>query len=404
VKSAVDGGDSSMNYDFDKRLDRTNKASYKWDQSVKLFGREDILPLWVADMDFEAPKEVVEAIKHRAGQGVYGYTFRTQAYYDAIVGWLSRRHGWTIQQDWISSSPGIVPALSLMVQAFTEPGDGIIVQSPVYYPFYDVIKMNGRVVVDNPLILEDGYYTIDFEQLTEQAKAGAKMLLLCSPHNPGGRVWKKEELERIGVICETYNVLVVVDEIHHDLVFSGHKHVPFASLSEALANRSITCIAPSKTFNLAGLQAATIIIPNEQLRQKYNQLLKTLSLHMESFFGITAIESSYTYGDEWLDQLLVYLEGNLNALLAYIHEHLPQVKVIKPEGTYLVWIDCTSISTDPSVLKSLMFEKAGVAFSEGSVFGKQGAGYLRINMACPRSLLIEALEKFSAAVNSVVET
>ncbi|WP_373229049.1 MalY/PatB family protein [Cohnella sp.] len=388
-----------MRYDFDKRVDRTNKASYKWDQSEKLFGREDILPLWVADMDFEAPKEVVDAITRRAEQGIYGYTIRTQAYYDAITGWLSRRHGWSIPQDWISSSPGIVPALSLMVLAYTEPGDGIILQSPVYYPFYDVIKMNGRVVIDNPLILKDGYYTIDFELLEKQAQAGAKMLLLCSPHNPGGRVWKKEELQRIGEICLKYNVLVVVDEIHHDLVFSGYKHVPFASLSESFSNNSITCIAPSKTFNLAGLQAASIIIPNEQLRYKYNTLLKTLSIHMESFFGLTAIESSYTHGDEWLDQLLDYLEGNLNVLMDFVQTHLPQVKVIKPEGTYLVWMDCTNISSNPRVLKQLMFEKAGVAFSEGSVFGKQGAGYLRVNIACSRSLLVEALEKFSSAVH-----
>lgn len=393
-----------MKYDFDKRLDRTNKASYKWDQSKKLFGREDILPLWVADMDFEAPKEVVAAITERAEQGIYGYTVRTQAFYDAITGWLFRRHGWSIKQEWISSSPGIVPALSLMVLAFTEPGDGIILQSPVYYPFYDVIKMNGRKVVDNPLILEEGYYTINFEQLEQQAQAGAKMLLLCSPHNPGGRVWKKEELQRIGDICLKYNVLVVVDEIHHDLVFSGHKHVPFASLSDAFLNNSITCIAPSKTFNLAGLQAASIIIPNEQLRLKYNALLKTLSIHMESFFGLTAIQSSYTHGDEWLDQLLVYLEDNLTALMEYVQQHLPEVKVIKPEGTYLVWMDCTSISSDPGELKELMFDKAGVAFSEGSVFGKQGAGYLRINIACPRSLLIEALEKFSSAVHSSAQT
>lgn len=388
-----------MKYDFDKRLDRTNKASYKWDQSEKLFGREDILPLWVADMDFEAPKEVVDAITQRAKQGIYGYTVRTQAYYDAIMGWLSRRHGWSIQQDWISSSPGIVPALSLMVLAFTEPGDRIILQSPVYYPFYDVIKMNGRTVVDNSLVLEDGYYTFNYDQLEEQAQAGAKMLLLCSPHNPGGRVWKKEELERIGEICLKYNVLVVVDEIHHDLVFAGHKHVPFASLSEAFLNNSITCIAPSKTFNLAGLQAASIIIPNEQLRHTYNSLLKTLSIHMESFFGLTAIESSYTHGDEWLDQLLNYLEGNLDVLMDFVQKRLPQVKVIKPEGTYLVWMDCTSISNDPKVLKQLMFEKAGVAFSEGSVFGKQGAGYLRVNIACSRSLLLEAMERFSSAVH-----
>lgn len=390
-----------MKYDFDKRLDRTHTASYKWGQSEKLFGRADILPLWVADMDFEAPKEVVSAISRRAGEGIYGYTIRTQGFYDAIIGWLSRRHQWSIKQEWISSSPGVVPALSLMVLAFTQQGDGIIVQSPVYYPFYDVIKMNGRNVVDNPLILEDGRYSIDFELLEQQARQGAKMLLLCSPHNPGGRVWRREELERVGEICLKYNVLVVADEIHHDLVFSAHKHVPFAAISEAFAQNSLTCIATSKTFNLAGLQAASVIIPNEDLRRKYNALLKTLSLHMESFFGLTAIESSYTYGDEWLDQLLVYLEGNLDFLLDFMEQNIPQVKVIKPEGTYLVWIDCTSISSDPQALKELMFDKAGVAFSEGSVFGKQGAGFLRINIACPRSILVEALKKFSAALNAI---
>jgi cystathionine beta-lyase len=387
-----------MKYDFDKRIDRTNKATYKWDQSEKLFGRSDILPLWVADMDFEAPKEVVEAITQRAEHGIYGYTIRTQSFYDAIIGWLSRRHHWSILQEWITSSPGVVPALSIIVQSFTEPGEGIILQSPVYYPFYDIIKMNGRTVVDNPLILEDGHYSIDFELLEQQARNGAKMLLLCSPHNPGGRVWKREELKRIGDICLKYNVLVVADEIHHDLVFSGHKHVPFASLSESFAQISVTCIAASKTFNLAGIQAASVIIPNEEIRRKYNASLKTLSLHMESYFGLTAIESSYTYGDEWLDQLLEYLEGNLNALLEFAEKHLPQVKIIKPEGSYLVWMDCRSISDNPQVLKQLMFEKAGVAFSEGSVFGKQGAGFLRVNIACPRSILMEALEKFSAVV------
>ncbi|RED63871.1 MalY/PatB family protein [Cohnella lupini] len=393
-----------MKYDFDKIIDRTGTASYKWDQSEKLFGRPDILPLWVADMDFEAPKEVVEAITRRAEQGIYGYTVRTQSFYDSIVGWLSRRHGWNIEQDWISSSPGVVPALSLMVLAFTEPGDGIILQSPVYYPFYDVIKMNGRTVVDNPLILEDGRYSIDFGLLEQQAKAGAKMLLLCSPHNPGGRVWTREELTRIGGICSKYGVLVVADEIHHDLVFSGRKHVPYASISEEFSQHSVTCIAPSKTFNLAGLQTASVIIPNEEIRRKYNALLKTLSIHMESYFGLTAIESSYTHGDEWLDQLLEYIEGNLNAFSEFIKERLPQVKVIIPEGTYLVWMDCTAISDKPQELKRLMFNEAGVAFSEGSVFGKQGEGYLRVNLACRRSLLMDALERFSLAANSAIIT
>ncbi|MGX4584473.1 MalY/PatB family protein [Paenibacillus chitinolyticus] len=387
-----------MKYDFDKRIDRTGTASYKWDQSEKLFGRSNILPLWIADMDFEPPKEVVEAIKRRAEHGIYGYTMRPQSYYDAIVGWLSRRHGWRIEQDWLSSSPGVVPALSLAVQTFTQPGDGVILQSPVYYPFYDVIRMNGREVMNNPLILRDGRYEMNFELLEKQAAAGAKVLLLCTPHNPGGRVWTRGELERVAEICTKHGLLVVADEIHHDLVFSGHKHVPYASLSEACAQHSITCIAPSKTFNLAGLRAAAVVIPNADIRRQYNTALKTLSIHMESYFGLTATEVSYTHGDEWLDQLLVYLEGNRDALLAYVTEHLPQVKAMSPEGTYMVWLDCTAISDKPAELKQLMFDKAGVAFVEGSLFGEKGAGYLRVNLACPRSLLLKALDKFAGAI------
>ena len=391
-----------MKYDFDKLIDRTGTASYKWDQSEKLFGRADVLPLWVADMDFRPPQEVVDAIVARAEQGIYGYTIRSQGYYDAIIGWLERRHGWSIKQEWLSSAPGIVPALSLMVQAFTNPGDGVILQSPVYYPFYDVIKMNGRSVVDNALILQDdGRYAMDFDLLEQQAQGGAKMLLLCTPHNPGGRVWTREELERVAEIARKYDLLVVADEIHHDLVFSGHKHIPFASLSEDAAQRSITCIAPSKTFNLAGLQVAAVVIPDEGRRTKYNALLKTLSIHMESYFGITAMESSYKHGDEWLDQLLAYLEGNLNSLTDFVAERLPQIKLIRPEGTYMAWLDCNAISGSPQQLKKLMFEKAGVAFTEGSIFGKQGNGYLRVNFACPRSLLLQALEQFATAVNQI---
>ncbi|MFC5701204.1 MalY/PatB family protein [Cohnella faecalis] len=387
----------SQTYDFDRYIDRTGKASYKWDQSEKLFGRADVLPLWVADMDFEPPKEVVDAIVARAKEGIYGYTIRTEGYYEAVAGWLSRRHGWTIRHEWVTSGPGIVPALSIAVQAFTEPGDKIILQSPVYYPFYDVIRMNDRIVVDNALILTDGQYRIDFELLERQAADGAKMLLLCSPHNPGGRVWKEEELRKIGEICQKHGVLVIADEIHHDLVFSGHKHVPYATLGPSFEQASITCIAPSKTFNLAGLQAASVIIPNAELRRKYNYLLKTLSLHMESYFGLTAVETSYKHGEEWLEQLLVYLEGNRDALLEYVEKHIPSVKAIKPEGTYMVWLDCRAISEDPQTLKKLMFEKAGVAFSEGSVFGTQGAGFLRVNLACRRELLLEALRLFSEA-------
>ncbi|EFM10015.1 aminotransferase class I and II [Paenibacillus curdlanolyticus YK9] len=392
-----------IKYDFDKVINRYGTASYKWDQSEKLFGRADLLPLWVADMDFEPPHEVVEAIKERANQGIYGYTIRTKGYHEAVEGWLLRRHGWQIQHDWISSSPGVVPALSLVVQAFTKPGDSVILQSPVYYPFYDVIRMNDRVVVDNALVLKEGRYEMDFDLLEKQAAEGAKLLLLCTPHNPGGRVWTREELERVAEICIKHGVLVVADEIHHDLVYSGHKHTPFSALSEEIAQQTITCIATSKTFNLAGLQAATVIIPNDKIRNKYNYLLKTLSIHMESYFGLTAVESAYNHGDEWLDQLIPYLEENVNLVLAFVQKRLPQIKAMKPEGTYMVWLDCRAISEDPQKLKKLMFEQAGVAFSEGSVFGKQGAGYLRINVACPRSILTEALERFAAAIEAIGE-
>ncbi len=386
-----------MKYDFDKVTDRRNTACYKWDQSEKLFGDKDVLPMWVADMDFQAPPEVVEAIVRRAEHGIYGYTVRPQSYYDAIIGWQRRRHGWELEQDWISSSPGVVSALSLMVEIMTEPGDKVILQAPVYYPFYDVIKMNGRTVANNPLRLEDRRYTMDFDQLEQMLDSRTKLLLLCNPHNPGGRVWTREELERLGEICLKHGIFVVSDEIHEDLVFKGRRHIPFASISEAFAQNSATCTAPSKTFNLAGLQTSNVIIPNPQIRRAYNHRLKALSIHMEGYFGETAVESCYTHGDEWLDQLMAYLQDNLDYLLDYFQRHLPQVKVMPPEGTYLVWVDCRGLSTDVQALKELMYNKAGVAFNEGSSFGKEGEGFLRINIACPRSLLKEGLRRFVSA-------
>jgi cystathionine beta-lyase len=387
-----------MKYDFDRVIDRTGTASYKWDQSEKLFGHSDVLPLWVADMDFEPPQEVVDEIRRRAKQGVYGYTIRTPEYFEAVSGWLKRRHHWDIRHEWITSSPGVVPALSLIVHTFTQPGDKVILQSPVYYPFYDVIKMNGRNVVDNALVLRDGRYEMDFDLLENQAADGAKLLLLCSPHNPGGRVWTREELTRIGDICVSHGVLVVADEIHHDLVFRGHEHIPFAGIKDEFAQISFTCIATSKTFNLAGLQAASVIIPNDELRRLYNQTIKTFSIHMESYFGLSSVVAGYTHGDEWLEQLIDYLQGNLTYMLDFVANRLPEISVIRPDATYLVWMDCRAISEDPADLKKLMYDEARVAFTEGSVFGKQGEGYLRVNIACPRSILAEALERFASAV------
>jgi len=389
-----------MKYDFDRVIDRRGTYSYKWDQSEKLFGRADILPLWVADMDFEPPQEVKDAILARARQGVYGYTIRPDAYFEAICGWMRRRHGWEVRREWIVPVPGVVPALSLCVYAFTEPGDKVIIQTPVYYPFFDVIRMNGRTIVENPLVLREGRYEMDFARLERQAAEGAKMIILCSPHNPGGRVWSREELKKLGDICVRHGVTIVADEIHHDLVLPGHKHIPLASIDDRLAENTITCVAPTKTFNLAGLMAAATIIPGERLRRRFEHAVKTFSLHMESYFGVAAVIASYTHGDEWLDQLLQYLQGNLDYLTEFMRNRLPEIRVMKPEASYLVWIDCRSISSDPADLKKLMYEEAGVAFNEGSIYGEAGKGYLRVNIACPRSVLAEALGRFAAAVEA----
>lgn len=390
-----------LRYNFDKVIDRRNSASYKWDQSEKLFGNANILPLWVADMDFQPPQEVVDIVKERAALGIYGYTFRTQGYYDAIMAWQKKRHGWNVSQSWIASSPGVVTSLSLLVDLLTEPGDAVILQSPVYYPFYDVIRMNERKIVKNPLVLKDGQYRIDFEHLETLMREGARCMLFCSPHNPGGRVWTEDELRQLGALALRYNVKIISDEIHEDLVFKPHRHIPLASLSEDLAEITATCIAPSKTFNLAGLQSSCVLIPNAKLKRAFEHKLKTLSIHMDSYFGGAATEASYRHGEEWLDALMEYLERNLNFLMSFFKRELPQCNVIKPEGTYLVWVDCSAISSDPERLKRLMYDEAKVAFNEGSMFGEEGKGFLRINIACPRSILEQGLRQFAEAAQQM---
>lgn len=386
-----------MKYDFNRVIDRRNTRSYKWDQSEKLFGEQDILPLWVADMDFESPAAVKDALLRRIQEGVYGYSVPSDSYKEAIVKWYARRHDWEISPEWIADSPGIVTTLSLSVELFTNPGDAVILQSPVYYPFYDVIKMNDRQVVSNPLLLKGGHYEMDYNQLEGLMKDGAKLLLLCNPHNPGGRVWSREELLRLGELCLKHGVTVISDEIHCDLALPGHKHIPFASLSPELADITLTALAATKTFNLPGLQTSYIVASNPQLRRKFEQRIKALSLHMSSFFAPEAVEAAYNEGEEWLDGLLEHTAGNAAYAVAYLQEHLPQVKPMMPEGTYLLWVDCRGLGLDISGLKNLMYHEAKVAFNEGSVYGPEGEGHLRINLACPRSILVEALERFSRA-------
>ncbi|MFA9398216.1 MAG: MalY/PatB family protein [Clostridiaceae bacterium] len=384
-----------MKYDFDKITDRHNTNSVKWD-----LGEKDIIPMWVADMDFQVSKPVKDALMKVVEHGVFGYSFCQDKYYDAIINWQKNRNQWNVSKDWIIYSPGIVPAVNILIRALTQTGDKVIVQTPVYYPFFKAINNNGCQIEKNPLKYEDGKYLMDFEDLENKAKdPRVKLLILCSPHNPVGRVWTKDELTKLGKICLDNDVLVISDEIHSDLIYKGNKHTPFASISEEFSKNSITCMAPSKTFNLAGIQVSSIIIPNYKIRKLVTTALENDNLNMPNIFAIASFEAAYNYGEEWLEQLLEYLEGNLNFLIKFVEEKLPMVDVIKPEGTYLVWMDFRKITKDQNVLEDLMLKKAKVWLDEGYIFGDEGIGFERINIACPRSVLEDALNKIALLGN-----
>jgi len=391
-----------MKYDFNKIVDRSKYHSVKWDELETVFGAKDVLPMWVADMEFKSPKPVIEAIKKAAEHGIYGYTSRPDSYYQAIIDWIEKKHHWKVKKDWLAYSPGVVPGLSFIIRAFTQPGDKVIVQPPVYYPFFQAIECNGCHIVNNPLKVENNKYVMDFEDLEKKIDdPRIKILILCSPHNPVGRVWQKEELSRLGEICIKYNLMVVSDEIHADILFTGYKHTPFASISRGFAQNSITCTAPSKTFNLAGLQTSTIIIPNKKYYEIYNNMLNSLGLKENNYFGLVALEAAYRCGEEWLNQLLFYLNENLEFLIKYFKERIPKIKVIKPEGTYLVWLDCRQLGFNTKELNNLIIKKAKVALDDGYWFGKEGEGFMRINIACPRPFLKEGLERIERAVNGL---
>lgn len=384
--------------DFNELPNRRGTLSYKWDQGEKLFGDPEVLPLWVADMDFKCSPAIVEAVEKRASQGIYGYTIRTEEYVGAIVDWFQSRHSWPIKASWLTDSPGVVPSLSIAVRTLTQPGDEGIVMSPVYNPFYDVIVKNGRIVADSPLVLQDGRYEMDYVRLESLMQGGAKLLLLCSPHNPGGRVWTREELIKLGELCIQYGVRVVADEIHCDLVFQGHRHSPFASLSPALAEITVTCLAPSKTFNIPGLQTSFVVISNPELKRSFDGEIAALSIGSVNFFGPAATIAAYTEGEPWLQAVLTYVKDNQDYAVQYLEERLPGLASIQSEGTYLLWVDCRALGLSSTDLKRLMYREAKIAFNEGSIYGKSGEGFLRINLACPRDVLAEALKRFAEAV------
>lgn len=387
-----------MTYEFNERTMRRGTLSYKWDQGQTLFGDDEVLPLWVADMDFKCSPAIIQAVTERAAQGIYGYTIRTKEYLNAITGWFQRRHGWNVDESWLTDSPGVVPSLSLAVQSLTEPGDEIILQSPVYNPFYDVIQRNGRKLAESPLLLKKGRYEMDYEKLETLMSGGAKLLLLCSPQNPGGRVWTKEELVRLGDLCVKYDVKVIADEIHCDLILPGHQHFPFASLSEQFAERTITCLAPSKTFNMPGLSTSFTVISNPRLKRRFDERIHALSIGSVNFFGPPATIAAYNESEPWLDALLTYIAANQEFAISYLSDHLPALVPVRSEGTYLLWLDCRSLGLDSKELKQLMYKEAKIAFNEGSIYGHEGEGFLRINLACPRDLLAEALDRFASAV------
>ncbi|MFZ5967295.1 MAG: MalY/PatB family protein [Bacillota bacterium] len=391
-----------MKYDFDTIIDRTSNYSAKYDELEMKFGRADLLSMWVADMDFRSAKPITDAVKDRAGQGIYGYTSRPDSYFEAIKSWYKRRYDWDIKKDWIIHSPSVVTSLSIIMREFTKPGDKIIVQSPVYYPFFHVVQDNDRELVFNPLKKVGEDYVMDYEDLEKKIDGKVKYLMLCNPHNPVGRVWTKEELIKLGDICIKNNIKVISDEIHGDLVFGGKKYIPFASISEAFAMNSITCLSATKTFNIAGLQASTVIFPDQKDYEKFERLLGILDLKRNNCFSLVAVEAAYRDGEEWLDQLLAYLEENIAFVIDYCKKNIPGVRPNRPEGTYLVWMDCKDLGLDHEKLNDFMIHKAKIALDSGTWFGEEGNGYMRMNIACPREILKEGLNRIEKAVREVL--
>jgi cystathionine beta-lyase len=383
-------------FNFDKIVERRGTASVKWDMRKTIFNNENVLPMWVADMDFETPECIVKAVQKRAAHPVYGYSFMEDNYFDAFINWVKRRHQWEIEKEWILFSPGIVTAVNASVMAFSEKGDGVIIQPPVYFPFFDAVSNNERILLNNNLLYVDQSYKIDFDDLEVKAKE-AKMILLSSPHNPVCRCWTKEELIRLGKICFENDVIIISDEIHADLILPNFKHIPLASLSDELAEITVTCMAPSKTFNVAGFFTSQVIIKNEKLRERFFKVMEKMHLTYANLFGIVASEAGYSKGDEWVDEMMKYVNGNYELLQNYLLKELPKLKLIKPEATYLAWIDFNELGLTDDEIKNKLIKEASLGLNEGIIFGKNGSGFMRMNLATPRSNVQKALDLLKKA-------
>lgn len=386
-------------YNFDEIIDRSGTNCIKKDLLKERFGREDLIPLWVADMDFKTPDFIMEAIRKRCEHEILGYTFAGEEYYGSIVNWLKEKHGWSVDKSMIGFVPGIVPALAMCVNCFTKPGDKVIIQPPIYPPFFSVPKLNGRIVVNNPLISENGTFHIDFEGLESVCDSDTNMLLLCNPHNPGGKAWSEEELKRLAEICEEKGIFVVSDEIHADLILPGKKHVPFASVSKKAAMMSITLMAPSKTFNVAGTGTSFYVAENPDIKNKFASFLAKNEFAHGSIFAYTVTQAAFENGMDWLKQVTEYIQKNIDFVDDYLKKNIPSIKAIIPDASFLVWLDCRELNLKQSDLVSLFINDARLALNDGTSFGEEGEGFMRLNVGSPLSVLEKALNQLKEAID-----
>jgi len=390
-----------MTFNFDEPINRLDTDCLKYDGMERYFSRPDAIPMWVADMDFKTAPCIIDALKKRLDHEVLGYSFKPERYFNSIINWMQKRHNWHIKKEWITFSPGVVAGFTLAIEHLTRPGDKIIVQPPVYFPFFSSITDTGRQLVHNPLKLENGRMMMDFEDLKSKITPDVKMILISNPHNPGGSVWSRDELRQLGELCVKNQVIIISDEIHSDLIFRPNKHVPLASISEEIAQNTITLMAPSKTFNVAGLTTSLVVISNHQLLNNYNKGLNTAHLHMGNIFGTESLIAAYSQGELWLEELLNYLKGNVDMVSHFIQQRIPKLKVIIPEATYLIWIDCRETGLRGKDLLKFFVDTAGVALNEGSMFGPGGDGFVRMNVGCTRKTVEEALARIEKAFNSL---
>ena len=387
-------------WNFDEEINRENTSCIKYDLREEVFGRADVIPMWVADMDFKTPSFITDALASRLKHEILGYTFRSDSYFNSIIKWIYDRHGWKINREWIEFSPGVVPALNMCTLAYTKKGEGIIIQPPVYTPFHAAAKDHGRKLLFNKLLDQGGNWMMDIDGLSKLITPATKMIIISNPHNPVGRVWQLNELTELVDICYEKGIIILSDEIHSDLILPGYRHIPLASISQKAASVTVTCMAPSKTFNLAGLSTSSMIISDPDLGEKYRKTLIGLHMHLGNIFGNIASEAAYTYGRAWLDELIVYIQGNVDLVMNYCREHLPQIKPVKPEATYMIWLDCRSMDMSGTELQRFFVDKAGVGMNEGSLFGPGGEGFMRMNLACPRTIVEKALRKIDSAINA----